>query len=66
MSESLFTKSTARTARLYCSKCRAKIKQGTVVVFELSDGRMKNAYCPACSREFEQQVLEDEQHPFDL
>lgn len=59
-----FCESKVRTNRLHCSDCQIKIKVGEDVIFELEDRKMLNVYCPKCSDNYTQQVLEDEEHPY--
>ena len=63
---SKFIESVARTGKLYCSDCRADIRKGAVVVFEIdySDPKpMQNVYCTECSGEYMDEVVDDGAHP---
>jgi hypothetical protein len=62
--------STVRTNKLKCTDCGRKINRGEDAVFELDDCKhkpMQAVFClPGCGAAYEQQVIDDEQHPFDL
>lgn len=62
-----FVESTARTNKLYCSGCDAKIEKGDEVIFELNDGgRMKNVYGEQCKCKnmYVSNAIDDSEHPF--
>ncbi len=57
---------TARTNKLHCSDCFARIPKGATVVFELDDCArrpMRNVYCSNCAPAYADDVLQDECHP---
>jgi len=61
----MYTESTARTNRLWCSDCGKAIKKGAHVTFELSEsGHMLNVYCSLCSSDYLHDVILDSIHPF--
>ena len=61
---SKYVESTVRTNRLHCSDCGKKIKKGDDAVFLLYGNKMKEVYGECCSKNYMQQVIEDEVHPF--
>lgn len=63
----MYTESTVRTNKLYCSDCDEKIHKGDTCVFDLSEetDRMVNVYCEHCSQYYQDEVLNDMEHPFD-
>ena len=64
-----FVESKARTNKLRCSDCSRRIKQGEAVVFELDDCErksMRNVYGHCCKDTYEKDVIDSQQHPFDL
>ena len=65
-----YTKSKARTNKLWCSDCESKIKIGESVVFHLSNetgkDKMLEVFCNQCSENYNGNVADDTRHPFDI
>lgn len=64
-----FVESKARTNKLRCSDCDRPIKKGESCVFELDDCKSKpmlNVYGPCCKDAYEMQVINSQQHPFEM
>lgn len=60
-----YVESTVRTNKLYCTDCRERIVKGESVIFDLYHGKMESVYCQKCKKPYEQEIDNDDTHPFD-